>query len=76
MGWPAQVIGQSTLLASKSTAPINADIPEKQERNNFYVAEKDGQKPHENNRNVSEKIDDLRAWLHEAQATSVSFLNK
>lgn len=76
VGWPSQVIGQSTLLASKNTSPNNANIPEKQEKNSFYVAETDGHKSHEKNKNVSEKIDDLRTWLHEAQATSVSFYDK
>lgn len=75
MGWPTQVIGQSTLLASKHTTS-NSNIPEKEERNSSYVADRDGHKSHENIKNVSEKIDNLRAWLQEAQATSVSFYDK
>ncbi|XP_063859128.1 uncharacterized protein LOC135100096 isoform X2 [Scylla paramamosain] len=73
VGWPAQVIGQSTLLANKAAAPsTDPNIPEKQEKS-YFMPEGRGQKPKENVKNVNERIDDLRAWLQEAQATSVNF---
>ncbi|XP_045133137.1 centrosomal protein of 164 kDa-like isoform X2 [Portunus trituberculatus] len=77
VGWPSQVIGQSTFLANKAAVPpTDPNIPEKQEKRTYFMTDGKGQKPQENVKNVNERIDDLRVWLQEAQATSVSFYDK
>lgn len=80
-GWPSQVIGQSTFFVNKnSTSKFfhKGDVSSSAAGKNhspFVAAAGMTTVTHQEDINITQKIDDLRAWLDSAQATSTVLSN-
>lgn len=80
-GWPSQVIGQSTFFLNKnSTSKFfhKGDVSSSATVKNhspFVAAAGMATVTHQEDINITQKIDDLRAWLDSAQATSAVLSN-
>nr|XP_053629099.1 repetitive organellar protein-like [Cherax quadricarinatus] len=73
-GWPAQIIGQSTLLVNKNSA---ADfLTSNNQSSNTLGKSAPTLQSHKEDVNISQKIDNLRAWLDSAQTTTAVLINK
>lgn len=81
VGWPSQVIGQSTLFVNKnSTSKFfrNSDLSSSAAGKNqspFVASAGMTTVTHQEDVNITQKIDDLRAWLDSAQTTSAVLSN-
>ncbi|XP_071550972.1 uncharacterized protein [Panulirus ornatus] len=81
-GWPAQIIGQSTLLVNKNPTanflPSNNRASLSPGQRSSFVRDGDAGNAHiqKEDRNISQKIDDLRVWLEKAQTTSDAIPDK
>lgn len=80
--WPAHhVIGQSTFMFNKNTAanfmPKTSSIPLAAGGSRSFLPNKSegNQKTPEDERSISQRIDDLRAWLDTAQSTSAALID-
>ncbi|XP_063586500.1 trichohyalin-like isoform X2 [Penaeus indicus] len=80
-GWPSQVIGQSTFFLNKnSTSKFfhKGDVSSSATGKNhspFVATAGMTTVTHQEDINITQKIDDLRAWLDSAQATSAVLSN-